>query len=106
VGRTHVDVQIENYDDIVLRRAAGNGHRRVRKVAIRALADTGSDLLCPHHDLPPALTPLSGAIKSSQRAECSSCPIHVWVLTPSTSPRARTEVDSNADLDHRNWVCV
>ncbi len=50
MGRTHVDVQIENYDDIVLRKAAGNGHKRVRKVAIRALADTGTALLCLHHD--------------------------------------------------------
>jgi predicted aspartyl protease len=50
MGRTHVDVEIKNYDDIVLRKAAGNGHKRVRKVVIRALADTGSALLCLHHD--------------------------------------------------------
>jgi predicted aspartyl protease len=50
MGRTHVDVEIENYDDIVLRKAAGNGHKRVRKVTIRAFADTGSALLCLHRD--------------------------------------------------------
>jgi len=50
MGRAHVDVQVENYDDIVLRRAAGNGHKRVRKVTVRALADTGSALLCLHRD--------------------------------------------------------
>jgi len=50
MGRAHVDVEIKNYDDIVLRKAAGNGHKRVRKVVVRALADTGSALLCLHHD--------------------------------------------------------
>ena len=32
MGRTFADVEIENYDDIVLRRAAGNGRKKVRKV--------------------------------------------------------------------------
>jgi predicted aspartyl protease len=50
MGRAFTDVEIENYDDIVLRRAAGNGRKRVRKVKVRALADTGSALLCLHRD--------------------------------------------------------
>jgi predicted aspartyl protease len=50
MGRTQVDVEVENYDDIALRKAAGNGHRKVRKVKVRALADTGSALLCLHQD--------------------------------------------------------
>ena len=50
MGQAHVDVEVENYDDIVLRKAAGNGHKRVRKVTVRALADTGSALLCLHRD--------------------------------------------------------
>jgi len=50
MGRTHVDVEIENFADTVLRKAAGNGHKRVRRVTIRALADTGSALLCLHRD--------------------------------------------------------
>jgi clan AA aspartic protease len=50
MGRTFADVEVENYDDIVLRRAAGNGRKKVRKVKVRALADTGSALLCLHRD--------------------------------------------------------
>jgi clan AA aspartic protease len=46
MGRTFVDVEVENYSDVVLRKAAGNGHREVRKQTVRALVDTGSALLC------------------------------------------------------------
>ncbi len=50
MGRTHVHVEIAKFGDIVLRKAAGNGHKRVRKVTTRALADTASALLCLHRD--------------------------------------------------------
>lgn len=48
--RTFTDVEIENYDDIVLRKAAGSGHKKVRKLRVRAVVDTGSALLCLHQD--------------------------------------------------------
>jgi predicted aspartyl protease len=48
MGRTFVDVEVENYDDIVLRKAARNGRKRVRRGTVRALVDTGSALLCLH----------------------------------------------------------
>jgi len=48
MGRTFVDVEIENYADILLRETAGNGHKKIRKLQARALVDTGSALLCLH----------------------------------------------------------
>lgn len=50
MGRTFADVEVENYGDIVLREETGNGGRRVRKLKVRALVDTGSALLCLHRD--------------------------------------------------------
>jgi predicted aspartyl protease len=50
MGRTHVDVHLENFVDTVLRKTAGNGRRKVRKVTVRAFAHTGSALLCLHRD--------------------------------------------------------
>jgi len=50
MGRTFTDVEVENYNDIVLRAESGNGHKRVRKLKVRALVDTGSALLCLHRD--------------------------------------------------------
>ncbi len=46
MGRTFVDVEVENFKDLEDRRAAGNGHVKVRKLKVRALVDTGSALLC------------------------------------------------------------
>jgi len=48
MGRTFVDVEIENYADILLREAAGNGRKKVRRLQARALVDTASALLCLH----------------------------------------------------------
>lgn len=44
--RASVDVEVENYRDVVLKEAAGNGQEGVRKQTVRALVDTGSALLC------------------------------------------------------------
>jgi len=55
MGRTFVDVEVENYRDVVLKEAAGNGQEEVRKKTIRALVDTGSALLCLHRDVIEAL---------------------------------------------------
>ena len=46
MGRTFVDVEVENYDDIALRETGRNGRTRVRKLKAHALVDTGSALLC------------------------------------------------------------
>jgi len=48
MGRTFVDVDVENYTDIALREASGNGRKKVRKLQIRAVVDTASALLCLH----------------------------------------------------------
>ncbi len=48
MGRTLVDVEIENYDDMVLRDAGSAPVTEVRKETVRALVDTGSALLCLH----------------------------------------------------------
>jgi predicted aspartyl protease len=48
MGRTFVEVEVENYDDIVLRDAATGPGRTVRKEKLRALVDTGCALLCLH----------------------------------------------------------
>jgi len=48
MGRTLVDVEIENYDDIVLRETGSDPGREVRKESVPALVDTGSALLCVH----------------------------------------------------------
>jgi len=50
MGRTFVDVEVENYRDVVLKEEVGDGHREVRKQTVRALVDTGSALLCLHRD--------------------------------------------------------
>lgn len=46
MGRTFVDVEVENFKDLEDRRAAGNGHIKVRTLKVHALVDTGSALLC------------------------------------------------------------
>lgn len=46
MGRTFVDVEVENFKDVADRRAAGNGGVKVRKLRVHALVDTGSALLC------------------------------------------------------------
>ena len=46
MGRTLVDVEVENYDDLAVREAGGNGRTKVRKLKVHALVDTGSALLC------------------------------------------------------------
>ena len=48
MGRTLVDVEIENYDDIVLREAGSGKGGEVRKDKVRALVGNGSALLCLH----------------------------------------------------------
>jgi len=50
MGRTFTEVEVENYNDTVLRKASGNGRGKVRKLKVRALVDTGSALLCLHRD--------------------------------------------------------
>ena len=42
LGRTFVDVEVENIKDVADRRAAGNGGVKVRKLRVHALVDTGS----------------------------------------------------------------
>jgi predicted aspartyl protease len=51
MGRTFVEVLLENYDDLVLRRAGKDPDREVRTLTVQALADTGSALLCLHKDM-------------------------------------------------------
>ena len=46
--RTFVDVEIENYDDLVLRETGQQADRDIRKQTVKALVDTGSALLCLH----------------------------------------------------------
>ena len=48
MGRTFVEVEIENFADILIQETAGNGRKKVRKLQIRAVVDTGSALLCLH----------------------------------------------------------
>lgn len=48
MGRTFVDVQIENYDDLVLKETGQQADRAVRQQTVRALVDTGSAMLCLH----------------------------------------------------------
>jgi predicted aspartyl protease len=48
VGRTLVDVNIENYDDMVLRDTGTAPGREVRKEKVRALVDAGAAHLCLH----------------------------------------------------------
>ena len=48
MARTFVEVQVENYDDIVLRDLAASPDREVRRQEVRALVDTGCALLCLH----------------------------------------------------------
>jgi predicted aspartyl protease len=48
VGRTVVDVGIENFADVLLHEATGNGRKKTRKLQVRAVVDTGSALLCLH----------------------------------------------------------
>ena len=50
MGRTEVEVEVENFVDVVLRRTRGNGQRKVRKLKLRVLVDTGSMLLSLHRD--------------------------------------------------------
>ena len=50
MGRTFVDVEIENGDDIVLRELGVEPTRVVRKEKVSALADTGSAMLCLRKD--------------------------------------------------------
>ncbi len=48
MGRTFVEVLVENYDDVALRETGRARGRRIRKEKVRALADTGSAMLCLH----------------------------------------------------------
>lgn len=48
MGRTLVEVEVQNYDDIVLRGATRGRPRKVRKEKVQALVDTGSALLGLH----------------------------------------------------------
>lgn len=50
MGRTFAEVQVENYQDIAMRETGEDPDREVRKTTVRALADTGSTLLCLHKD--------------------------------------------------------
>ena len=50
MGRTPVEVQIENFYDIALRETGSEPDRTVRGASVRALADTGTALLCLHKD--------------------------------------------------------
>lgn len=51
MGRTFVDVSVENYDDLVLREVGKDQEREVRRLTLQALADTGSALLCLHKNM-------------------------------------------------------
>lgn len=51
MGRTFVEVLLENYGDLFLRQAHKATDREVRTLTVRALADTGSALLCLHKDM-------------------------------------------------------
>lgn len=46
MGRTFVDVTIENSDDVKAVQASTLPKRRIRSVKVRALVDTGTSLLC------------------------------------------------------------
>jgi len=46
MGRTFVDVEVQNYGDVMAKETGGNGRVRVRKLKVHALVDTGSALLC------------------------------------------------------------
>ncbi|MBM4040725.1 MAG: hypothetical protein FJ290_19650 [Planctomycetes bacterium] len=48
MGRTFVEVEVENYDDVVLRESGVSPDKAVRKARLKALVDTGSALLCLH----------------------------------------------------------
>ena len=48
MGRTFVDVLVENYDDVALRETGRARGKRIRKENIKALVDTGSAMLCLH----------------------------------------------------------
>ena len=48
MGRTFVDVLVENYNDVALREAGHVPRKRIRKENVKALVDTGSAMLCLH----------------------------------------------------------
>ena len=48
MGRAIVEVEVQNYDDIVLRDSGADPGREVRRATVNALVDTGSALLCLH----------------------------------------------------------
>ena len=48
MGSTPVSIQVENYDDMVLRASGRGPATKVRKANVKALADTGCALLCLH----------------------------------------------------------
>jgi len=48
MGRTFVDVLVENYDDVALRETGRARRKRIRKENVKALVDTGSAMLCLH----------------------------------------------------------
>ena len=48
MGRTFAEVMVQNAYDIELREPGQDPEREVREATVRALADTGSTLLCLH----------------------------------------------------------
>lgn len=48
MGRTFVEVLVENYDDVALRETGRARGHRIRKERVKALVDTGSAMLCLH----------------------------------------------------------
>jgi clan AA aspartic protease len=46
MGKTFVDVEVENSFDLQLREATGDSRRKLRREKVRAFVDTGSALLC------------------------------------------------------------
>ncbi len=50
MGRTFAEVMVQNAYDIELRESGQDPEREVREATVRALADTGSALLCLHKD--------------------------------------------------------
>ena len=49
MGRTFIEVTVENYDDVALRETGRAPRKRIRKENVKALVDTGSAMmLCLH----------------------------------------------------------
>ena len=50
MGRTFVDIEIENFYDIALRETGNEPAKQIRREEVHALVDTGSALPCLHRD--------------------------------------------------------